>query len=595
MSTEQKIQEWVHRIEEGRWVKWVQLTALLALMLAMFGAFILDPWFWGLYRGLNHPRAMEQAQIAREMARGNGFSTKMIRPLAYAQFRSSMGAMPIHRIPDTYHAPLWPAVVAPFLKVYQSWPDSLIPYRPPAKDRLQMSSRQYIYVGDRLISAVALIFFYLAIMVNYFTVRRLFDNFMGIWTVILMLGCGLFWQFSISGLPQMLMLFLFSCVLYALVRAIEQRFRREWPWNWLVWIAVLFGLLALTHGITIWIFVGALLFCSFYFRPRLHTFLLMSVIFLAVYSPWLYRNYRVCHNPFGISAYGALEGIRGTEKAIMRGANLEMGGISPGVFRRKVQSHVSDDIGNLFDCFGRVVAAPVFFLTLLYAFKSRLPRALRWALLSMWAFGVLGMAVFGTSNEGVGLSANDLHILFIPLFSAYGMAFILVMWTRLENPINIIKYALFGLIFAVSSLPLVNLLTMPVKSPFQWPPYVPPSIAILREWTAPQEIIASDMPWAVAWYADRKSIWIPLSIQSFLDLNDYERIGTKIAGVYLTPVSGNQPLISDIVKGDYKEWAPFILRNINVKDFPLRYLTPMPPDNQCIFYSDRDRWTERSE
>ena len=38
-----------------------------------------------LFRGLNSPQAMDQAQIAREIARGNGFATKMIRPVAYYQ------------------------------------------------------------------------------------------------------------------------------------------------------------------------------------------------------------------------------------------------------------------------------------------------------------------------------------------------------------------------------------------------------------------------------------------------------------------------------------------------------------------------------
>ncbi len=36
-----------------------------------------------LFRGLNSPQAMDQAQIAREIARGNGFTTKFIRPVAY--------------------------------------------------------------------------------------------------------------------------------------------------------------------------------------------------------------------------------------------------------------------------------------------------------------------------------------------------------------------------------------------------------------------------------------------------------------------------------------------------------------------------------
>jgi len=159
----------------------------------------------------------------------------------------------------------------------------------------------------------------------------------------------------------------------------------------------------------------------------------------------------------------------------------------------------------------------------------------------------------------------------------------------------LVKYAFYALLFGLCSLPLLNYMTTGNKSPVQWPPYVPPYIAIMRDWTQPEEIIASDMPWAVAWYADRKSLWLPMTIQNFLDLSDYERIGARIVGIYLTPISGNKALIGDIVKGDYKEWAPFILRKVDFKDFPLKSVTAMPLDNQCIFYSDRDRWTDKMD
>ena len=284
-----------------------------------------------------------------------------------------------------------------------------------------------------------------------------------------------------------------------------------------------------------------------------------------------------------------------SENAIMRSQDLEITGVSPSTYRRKIQIQVASQMGNLFTSFGGILVAPVFFLGLLHFFKNPLPRTFRWALLSIWLFSVLGMAVFGMSDEGAVLPSNDLNVLFIPTFAAFGMAFILVLWTRLEISVLLVKYAFYALLFGLCSLPLLNYMTTGNKSPVQWPPYVPPYIAIMRDWTQPEEIIASDMPWAVAWYADRKSLWLPMTIQNFLDLSDYERIGARIVGIYLTPISGNKALIGDIVKGDYKEWAPFILRKVDFKDFPLKSVTAMPLDNQCIFYSDRDRWTDKMD
>ncbi|MCU0781848.1 MAG: hypothetical protein MUF04_12205, partial [Akkermansiaceae bacterium] len=69
-----------------------------------------------LFRGLEGPHAMDQAQIAREISRGNGFTTKFIRPAAYAQVREAKGVVvPFTKFEDTYHAPLNPLINAAVL------------------------------------------------------------------------------------------------------------------------------------------------------------------------------------------------------------------------------------------------------------------------------------------------------------------------------------------------------------------------------------------------------------------------------------------------------------------------------------------------
>jgi len=279
----------------------------------------------------------------------------------------------------------------------------------------------------------------------------------------------------------------------------------------------------------------------------------------------------------------------------MRDIDLKTTGISPRLFRAKIQSGVASQISSLYQALGSSLAAPIFFVALMHLFKSRVSGIFRWLVLCMWLFAVLGMAVFGFDDQGATLRANDLNPLFIPMFSAYGMAFLLVMWSRLEINVALIRFGFITLIFLISSIPLINTFTCGSRGVFQWPPYVPPYIAILQTWTTNDEIITSDIPWAVAWYADRKSLWLPMTLQDFVDLNDYDRLGGRIVGLYLTPQTGNAALINDIVKGEYKEWAPFILRSVNAKDFPLRAATALPIDNQCIFYSDHDRWTDRMD
>ncbi len=137
-------------------------------------------------------------------------------------------------------------------------------------------------------------------------------------------------------------------------------------------MAALFGLLALTHAITIWIFAGLLLFCFFYFRPFGLYAAVMLAIFACFYTPWLMRNYHVCGSPFGVSWYSVLSVVRGTEDTIMRSMDPPLSGVSPTFFKRKILSQADYQLGDLFLLLGSIVAAPVF----LHRPAARFPKAL---------------------------------------------------------------------------------------------------------------------------------------------------------------------------------------------------------------------------
>jgi hypothetical protein len=105
----------------------------------------------------------------------------------------------------------------------------------------------------------------------------------------------------------------------------------------------------------------------------------------------------------------------------------------------------------------------------------------------------------------------------------------------------------------------------------------------------PEEITASDMPWAIAWYADRRSIWLPDTVRAFTEFHDYGVFGAPVNGLYLTPISGSQNKLGDILKGEYKDWAAVILRSVDLQRFPLKWATLLGLENECVFFSDHDR------
>ena len=201
-----------------------------------------------LFRGLSSPQAMEQAQIARQIARGEGFTTKMIRPLAYyeAEKANQGGAVPFTGFKDTYHAPLNPLILGAVLKlVGGDKPDAW----PMAKDEL-------VFPLDRVIALVSTLFFLMSIGVSYLLVGRIFDPKIAGVTAVLMMLCDLFWNFSQSGLPQMLLLLLFSCGLYFTYRAVEAQDEGRPSFLPALLGAVFLALMVLTHWIAAWIFLG---------------------------------------------------------------------------------------------------------------------------------------------------------------------------------------------------------------------------------------------------------------------------------------------------------------------------------------------------
>lgn len=567
------VQSIVHGIEAGAASVWLRRGLALLAICALPVVILYD------FRGLATSQAMDQAQIGRALATGHSWQTNYARPLALAQLQSHGKDVARRLWIDTYNAPIPPLVDAIALL--------------PIKSHLQPNGQSTVYIGDRAVVIMAILLFFGSIVVQFLVARRLFDPSVALLACVLILFCDTMWEYAVSGLPQMLLLFLFNLTVYTLVRAVEARSSGGAVGPWLAAVGAGFGLLALSHGLTIWIFAAALIFIGFFFRPRGWAATLVLSAFLVLYVPWLIRNWVVCGSPAGLACYSALDGLGHSEAGWMRQVAFHFEGVGPGALRDKMISNVFLQMGRIFEYLGWSVVAAVFFVSFLHLFKRPETSAIRWMLLAMWAGAVVGMAVFGISEEQ-GVAANQLHLLFVPLMTCYGLAWLLVQWNRLGFQLPLARAGFIAGLFLLCGLPMINsvsaILLGPGRPYFHWPPYIPPFIGVMHSWMKPEEITVSDMPWAIAWYADRRSLLVPETVKTLTDLSDYGVLGGPVAALYLTPISGTDNKLREVTKGEYREWASVILQAPDLGKIPFKWGTlVLGFDKECVFMSDRDR------
>jgi hypothetical protein len=514
---------------------------------------------FALFRGLNSPQAMDQAQIAREIARGNGFTTKMIRPAAYCQAENArQSTIPFTKFEDTYHSPLNPLLTAAVLKLVGA-------VDPGA---WQMGENELIFPLDRVIAAISTLFFLMAIGVNYLLIARVFDAKIAAVCAILMLFCESFWTYSLSGLPQMLMLMLFSCAIYFVYRAVEASSEGRIAMTPAIIAGVFFTLLALTHWMTVWIALGYIIFAAIAFRPR---GIVAAVIFGMLLIPAgfvMMRNNGISGSPFGTAFLTLYNGLAGSEDEVMRTVNLQDNLNLNGLISKIIRIALLQAT-DIIPLLAGIIVAPLFFISLLHPFKRQPIATFRWAILLMWCTTALGLAFFGVTTKEQ--EPNQLHLVFAPIMTAYGLAFLSILWSRLEFVAStpMLRNAHYYLVVVLCALPLLLVLPQKIKTGIEtrdrggfphWPPYYAPALNLRLKKIVPEnQITFSDQPWAVAWYADRISVWLPPDQVGFKKLDDAAtELNTSGAGILITPSSYGLNNMLDIAT-KYKDFTSLVI------------------------------------
>ena len=172
-----------------------------------------------------------------------------------------------------------------------------------------------------------------------------------------------------------------------------------------------------------------MIFAAIYFKPRGIIAGALIGMLLVLVLPIAYLIYSSpTGSLFGTAYYAIHNGLGSSQDDIMRSlspADHELGLKSLLI---NIMATTLGQISNLHAYLGAILAAPLFFIALLHPFKRQALAMFRWPLLLMWALAGIGMSIYGLKDES--MDSNQIHILFAPLMSAYGLAMISILVTR---------------------------------------------------------------------------------------------------------------------------------------------------------------------
>ena len=592
-------------MEVGSGARWLTYLALSAAVLALIVAYDLRD-----YRGFDSAEAMDAAQVARNLAEGHGYSTDFIRPFSIYLVKKHNQEVQAGKIsptnildlaelngvhPDLANPPVYPTLLAGFMKILK--PD----WQTASTKPFWSANGHFLRYKPEFFIAILNQVLLLALVIMTFCItKKLFDAAAAWLSAFLMLGANLLWRFSISGQSTMLLLVIFLGLIWCLISLEETSRADASSSRRLFLLAITAGVITgagmLTRYSFGWLIVPVMAYLALIGGARRGGAAAAAFLaFVIVATPWIVRNEMVSGTLFGTAGYAAMEGtfaFPGSQ--LMQSVNPDLTSaywMRP-YFLKFMQNGNAILQGDLLRLGGGWVAF-LFFAGLLLGLRSIAARRLRY--FTLMCLGVLiivqAMGRTSLSDASPEINSENLLVLLTPLVVIFGVAFFLTLLNQMKTPSPEFRIAVMVLVVGLSWQPLISSLLPPTSSPIAYPPYYPPDVQKMATWMRPDELLMSDVPWAVAWYGDRQCTWTTVNAQaSFYALNDYIK---PVHGLYLTLNTLDSRLFTECLQGGAGSWGSFVLKAVvqnKLPDgFPLR-VSPGEALQSGLFLTDRLRW-----
>ncbi len=526
-------QELIHWLEVGGGARWILMGALLFCGLGV--SLVVS---WRQFHGAASEATLVQADMARQLAEGRGFTTNVNYPQA-AAYLGLRGVRfdPATPYPEVYQAPLYSVVIAAALR--------LLPHSARAALFAAAPAPPYGYGADYLLLTLNLVLFGLALWLAFDLARRLFSAPAG-WLAAL----GLFvsvpvWQqvVAVNGTALMMVLSLGAFQAWWRVESAAD-LRSAAPAA--VALGVLCGLLFLTEyssGILI-VVAGAGIALRFANAGRGRALCLLLGGFALVAAPWVARNLSVTGLPTGLALQNiALKaGDSTAEPSVVRATlSARLPPIELNKLSNKVLTTIQETLRSRAWSGGSMWFAAFFAAGWLYVFKSGPVNRLR------WLFVVSLLALVGSqATFNSGESERQAVAWLSPLVIVFGAGFFFVLlssnavlgaWPRLCA----------GALLTLQALPLAHDALDPHWLHFQYPPYFPQLMQGMRRQLDASDAagrfgLMADVPAGLAWYGQTR-VWAqPATLRDFYAVQVEQPTGELL----LTPKTLDRPFFSDL-------------------------------------------------
>jgi hypothetical protein len=576
------LQEWIHHWEEGAGAQMLKAAVAILAFAALAGLF--DAL---AAQGFSSEDAMETAQLARNLARGKGYTTQTIRPLSIYLLESAgapgqAGQILRRPAPDLGTPPVYPALLAGLM--------AFLPF--------DFTATQYwFYQPDRWIAVFNQVLFFVAVLLLFRLARRLFDARVAWLSAVLFAGSNLFWKFTVAGLSTIWLLVVLLAAVGCLAR-LQEREQEGAAGPGSVSLAAAAGLLAGVGGLSRyafgWMILPMLLFVALAApRRRGRLCAAAAVCFLVVMGPWVARNFLLSGVCFGTAGYALVQQTTPfPEDTLERSFDPRSGlqRVGPLDVMDKFLSNARemwrDDLPRL----GGNWMSAFFLVGLLIPFRNPGLGRMRIFLLCAMALLFVAQAAGRThlTAEAPEINSENLLALVAPLVFVFGAALFFTLMDQLNLATVDARGAVIGGFIVLTCAPLLMSLLIGHGPPPD-SPYSPLGIQRVARLFRAGELMVSDVPGAVAWYGDRQCGWLPLDDdQEFFHFNGLK----PIKAVYLTQRTTNERFLSKMM-ADPKSWGHFLFECMAVGEVPTGFpLKKAPsvllPDQMLV--SDQARW-----